>query len=99
MHATLLSHKPASSGQAGQIFYRVKRKSSLVSHFPLPADPWPCCTSVVPALAAEQHPPALPGAAAEHPNENEGEIKDMSAQDLNADMLHPPALLTAYTQL
>lgn len=56
----------------GSNIYRVKRKSSLVSHFPLPADPWPCCTSVVPALAAAQHPPALPGAAAEHPNEREG---------------------------
>lgn len=57
-------------------------KSLLVSHFPLPADLWPCCTSVVPALAAAQHPPALPGAAAEHPNEKEGQIKDMSREEI-----------------
>lgn len=70
MSAILLSRKICI--HAGSNIYRVKRKSSLVSHFPLPADPWPCCTSVVPALAAAQHPPALPGAAAEHPNEREG---------------------------
>lgn len=71
----LLSRSPASTGWARQIFYRVKRKSSLVSHFPLPADPWPCCTSAAPALAAARHPPALPGAAAEHPDEREGRSK------------------------
>lgn len=42
-----------------------------ISHFLLPADLWPCYTSVAPALAAAQHPPALPAAAAEHPNETE----------------------------
>lgn len=83
----------------GQIFDRVKRKSPLVSHFPLLADLWPCCTSVAPALAATQHPPALPGAAAEHPNEKEREIKEMSREDLNTDTLHPPALSTAHTHL
>lgn len=87
----------ASTGQASELFYRVKRKSSLVSHFPLPADLWPCCTSVAPALAAAQHPPALPGAAAEHPNEKEGEIKETSREDLNTDTLHPPASSTTYT--
>lgn len=90
MTAIFLSHKPASMGQAGQIFYRVKRKSSLVSHFPLPTDLWPCCTSVVPALAAAQHPPALPGAAAEHPNEKGGRSEELSGEDLNTDKLHPP---------
>lgn len=99
MGAILVSHKTASTGQAGQISDSVKRKSSLVSHFPLPTDLWPCCISVVPALAAAQHPPALPGAAVEHPNEKDGEIKETSGEDLNTDPLHPPALPTAYTHL
>lgn len=71
MSAIVLSLKPAVTSQRGRIFHRVKGKSSLVSHFPPPADLWPCCTSVVPALAAAQHPPALPSAAAEHPNEKQ----------------------------
>lgn len=66
-------------------------KSSFVSHFLLPADLWPCCTSVVPALAAAQHPPGLPGVAAEHPNEKEGQIKEMLSVDLKTDTLRPPA--------
>lgn len=94
MRAATSSHKPAPTGQAGQIFYRVKRKSSLVSHFLPPADLWPYCISVVPALAAAQHPPAPPSAAAEHPNEKEREIKETCTEDLNADTStypeHPP---------
>lgn len=92
MRAVSSSHKPAPTGQAGQIFYRVKRKSSLVSHFLPPADLWSCCISVVPALAAAQHPPAPPSAAAEHPNEKE--IKETCTEDLNTDIStyreHPP---------
>lgn len=92
MSSTLLSHTPASTPvKQAKKCYRVKWKSSLVSHFLLPADLWPCCTSVVPALVAAQHPPALPGAAAEHPNEKEGQIKETSRVDLNTETLHPPA--------
>lgn len=61
-------------------FIRPKRKSSLVSHFLHPTDLWPCCTSAVPALAATEHPPALTDAAAEHPNEKDGEIKEVKSK-------------------
>lgn len=40
-----------------------------ISHSLRPADLWPCCTSVAPASAAAQRPPARPGAVAEHPKE------------------------------
>lgn len=93
MSAVSLSHKPAS------IVLAVERKSSLVSHFLLPADLWPCCISVVLALSAAQHPPALPGAVAEHPNDKERQIKETFRVDLNTDTLHPPALSTAYADL
>lgn len=87
----MLSHELAAT-----LLEQVKKcnatwKSSFVSHFLHPADLWPCCTSVVPALAAAQHPPGLPGAAAEHPNEKEGQIKEMLSVDLKTDTVHPPA--------
>lgn len=90
--------KPKSASmriKTSQIIQQVMRKSSLVSHFLLPADLWPCYTSAAPASAAARPPPAPPGAAAVHPNETEKKIEEVKTQT-QIKCIHLPHLLHIY---